>query len=234
MSPHLEFKKEDIAKTVIMPGDPLRAKYIAETFLEDAKLINRVRNILGYTGYYKGKMVSVIASGMGIPSMGIYSYELFKIYDVENIIRIGTCGAYKDLHLKDLILVENSCSNSTYRYLADNKNEKIVESSIKINNIIEDVAKNNGIIITKGNIYCSDVFYNNTKNYEEIVSKYSCLGVEMETFSLFHNAKMLNKQASCILTVSDTFINKDELSREEREKSLNIMIKLALDSALKL
>jgi purine-nucleoside phosphorylase len=234
MTPHLEFNLEDISNIVLMPGDPLRAKYIAENFLENAKQINSVRNMLGYTGYYNGKRISVISSGMGIPSMGIYSYELFKFYNVEKIIRIGTCGTYTNLNLNDVILVENSCSESSYRLVADDVEGDIISSSKNINEVIEETAKINGINIVRGNIHCSDVFYGRSTNYKNLVEKYNCLGVEMETYSLFHNADIFKKEASCILTVTDILSTNEKLSKHDREKSLNTMIKLALDSALKL
>lgn len=231
MTPHLEFNKEDISNIVLMPGDPLRAKYISDNYLENSIEINDVRNMLGYTGYYKGKKITVMGSGMGNPSMGIYSYELYKFYDVEHIIRIGTCGAYKDLKLMDVILVDNSCSESTYAKILDDYNFDIVKSSSYLNNIIEDTAKKKNINIIRGNIHCSDVFYKETTN-NEIVNKYDCVGVEMETFALFSNARLLNRNASAIITVSDSVNHDLVLSQEEREKSLNMMIILALESIL--
>ncbi|MDD4623950.1 MAG: purine-nucleoside phosphorylase [Bacilli bacterium] len=231
MTPHLEFKKEDISNIVLMPGDPLRAKYISDNYLENSIEINDVRNMLGYTGYYKGKKITVIGSGMGNPSMGIYSYELYKFYDVDYIIRIGTCGAYKDLKLMDVILVDNSCSESTYAKVLDDYNLDIVKSSDYLNKLIEEKAKENDINILRGNIHCSDVFYKETNN-TELIDKYNCLGVEMETFALFSNARLLNKNASAIITVSDSINHDLVLSQEEREKSLNMMIILALESIL--
>lgn len=233
MTPHLEFSKEDVSNIVLMPGDPLRAKHIAINYLEDYKEINDVRNMLGYTGYYKGKRVSVIGSGMGNPSMGIYSYELFKFYDVDYIIRIGTCGSYKDLNLMDVILVNNSCSESTFGKVLNNYESDIVESSNYLTNKIEETANENSINIVKGNIHCSDVFYKESINYD-FINKHNLLGVEMETFALFYNAKYLNKNASAIITVSDSINHDLNLTSEEREKSLDNMITLALNSTLKL
>lgn len=229
-TPHLEFNKEDISNIVLMTGDPLRSKFIADTYLTDVKLINDVRNMLGFTGYYKGKRITIIGSGMGIPSMGIYSYELYKFYNVDYIIRVGSCGSYnKDLNVFDLILVNNSYSESEYK-LDDNTN-KLVPSSISLTNIIEDTAKNKGIKITRGNIHTNEVFYNND-NMNDAVNNYGCLGVEMEAYSLFINALYFNKEAACILTVSDSLITKESVSIEEREKSFTRMIELALDSTL--
>lgn len=232
---HIESKKEDISSTILMPGDPKRAEYIARNFLTNAKLVNLVRGITAYTGYYKGKMITVFPSGMGNPSIGIYSYELFNFYNVENIIRIGSCGAYSEaLKLNDIILVDNSISESTYSLVqsGDKSNKKM--SSGTLNDIILNTAKENNINVIKGDIYCSDVFYEQENNYIEKRDKYNVLGVEMETFALFSNANLLKKRASCLLTVSDSFCFKDKLSSEEREKNLNKMISLALECCLKL
>jgi len=232
---HIEAQKEDIAKTVLMPGDPKRAEHIAKNYLKKAKLVNLVRGITAYTGYYKDKLITIFPSGMGNPSMGIYSYELFNFYDVDNIIRIGSCGAYdENLKLKDIILVNNSLSDSTYALVQNKYKYNKIESSTMLNSVIEKTANENNINIVKGDIYCSDVFYEQEGNYIDKKNKYKVLGVEMETFALFHNAKVLKKQASCILTVSDSFCFKGELTSEEREKNLDQMITLALDSCLKL
>jgi len=232
---HIEAKKEDIAKTVLMPGDPKRAEYIAKNFLKKAKLVNLVRGITAYTGYYKDKLVTVFPSGMGNPSIGIYSYELFKFYDVENIIRIGSCGAYSEgLKLRDLIIVNNSISESTYALVQSKYKYNKIASSGTLNTIIENTAKENGINIIKGDIYCSDVFYEEANNYIDKRNKFNVLGVEMESFALFNNASVLKKRASCLLTVSDSFCYTEKLTSEQREKSLDKMITLALESCLKL
>ena len=232
MTPHIGAKKEEIANTVIMPGDPLRAKYIAENFLEDYRLVSSIRNIYAYTGIYKGKRITVMASGMGNASMGIYSYELFKFYDVKSIIRIGTCGAYsKDLNLMDMILVEKSYSNSSFAKVQNGTVDNTIKSSTNLNNTIKSVANSLDYKMFYGTIYCSDVFYSDNNNFEELYEKYGCLGVEMESFALFHNAKVLGKQASCILTVSDSFVYDGILTPNQRQNSLNNMIKLALESA---
>ena len=194
MSTHIESNINDIAKTVLMPGDPKRCEYIAKKFLSNAKIINNVRGMTAYTGYYKSKQITVFPSGMGIPSMGIYSYELFKEYNVENIIRIGTMGSYTNLQLKDIVLVENSITNSNYgRYLCNYQNINI-NSNAELNSKIELSAQELNLKINKGNIYSSDVFYEQNNNFQEKVAKYSVLGVEMESFALLLNAKLLNKK----------------------------------------
>lgn len=231
MTPHNNAKKEDIAKTVIMPGDPLRAKFIAETFLKDYRLVNTVRNIYAYTGYYNDKLVTVMASGMGMPSMGIYSYELYKFYDVENIIRVGSCGVYTDkLNLFDVVLVDKAYSDSTYAKVQNGCESNVLSGSEILNNKIRETGKNNNIELVEGTIYSSDVFYKENDNYEELRDKYNCLGVEMESFALFHNANVLGKNAACLLTVTDHFITHEKASAEDRQKAFTDMIELALKS----
>ena len=231
MTPHIEAKAGEIAKTVIMPGDPLRAKHIVENYLEDYKLVNTVRNIYAYTGKYNGKEVTIMASGMGMPSMGIYSYELFKFYDVDKIIRVGSAGAYtKDLRLYDIVLVEGSYSESTYAKTQNGCLDSILYSSKELNRVIEDKAQELGIKINKGIVHSSDVFYQENNNFSELVEKYGCLCAEMESFALFHNAKILNKEAACLLTISDSLVTHEETTSEEREKNFNQMIELALKS----
>ena len=231
MTPHINALEGEIAKVVIMPGDPLRAKYIAENYLKNYKLVNTVRNIYAYTGYYNDKLVTVMASGMGMPSIGIYSYELYKFYNVEKIIRIGTCGVYTDkVKLFDVILVDNAYSDSSFAKVQNGYNDNIISASKELNNKIKETGKNNNIDLVEGTIYSSDVFYKENDNYEVLRDKYNCLGVEMESFALFSNAKVLNKEAACLLTVTDHFITKEKASSTDREKSLNKMIELALKS----
>lgn len=233
MTPHNEANLGDFAKTVLMPGDPMRAKFIAEKYLNDAKLINSVRGMLAYTGFYKDKKISVMSSGMGNPSMGIYSYELYKFYNVENIIRIGTCGAYLDkLNLKDLILVEKSYSTSSFATNQNGSTQNLIDSSPLLNSIIEDTANLLNFNINKEVIHCSDVFYSDVNNFEALKEQYNCAGIEMESFALFHNANVLSKNAACILSVSDSFVKPDKLSSSERQLALDNMIKLALESAI--
>ena len=234
MSVHIESNKDDIAETVLMPGDPKRCEYIARKFLANAKLINNVRGMTGYTGYYKSKKITVFPSGMGNPSMGIYSYELFKEYDVNNIIRIGTMGAYTNLNLKDIVLVTNSVTNSNYGKFLCNYPNININGSIELNSAIESTALTLNIKVNKGNIYSSDVFYEQNNDFKDKVAKYNVLGVEMESFALFTNAKLLNKKAATLLMVSDSFIYPDKLSSLEREQGLDNLITLALETSLKL
>lgn len=232
---HIESKENEIANVVLMPGDPKRSEYIAKNFLDDYKLVNDVRGMTAYTGYYKGKLVTVFPSGMGCPSMGIYSYELFKHYGVENIIRIGSTGGYSEkLKLNDVILVTGSYSESVYGQALDNNYDKLVESNKELNEIIEKVALDKNIEIVKGNIYCGDAFYEADYDYRERSRDKDVLGIEMETFALFNNARYFGKKATSLLTVSDLFFSSEKLTSEEREKNLNEMIILALESCLKL
>lgn len=233
MTPHIEAKKEEISKTVIMPGDPLRAKYIAEKFLNNYKLVNSIRGMYAYTGFYKNKQITVMAHGMGNPSIGIYSYELFKFYDVENIIRIGTVGAYSSkLNLTDLILVDKTYSETSYGKEQNNSSEKLIPSSKILNEFIQNTAKNLKYNLIFGNIHCSDAFYSDL-DYSPAL-KHNCLGVEMESYALFHNANVLGKNASCILSVSNSFVKPDELTPIERQTSLDKMILLSLESAVEI
>lgn len=236
-TPHNEANKGDIAKTVIMPGDPLRAKYIVENFFEDYKLVNSVRGMYAYTGTYKGKELTVMAHGMGIPSVGIYSYELYKFYDVENIIRIGSCGGYSpNLKLFDIILSENVFSESNYALTLNNDDCHVVSASNKLNNIIEST--NNSLV--KGNTVCSDCFDLYMSDVNKFLGRvpegFNPIAAEMEAFALFYNAKLLNKNAACLMTVVDLpLMNvKNTVTAEERQNGLNNMIKIALDSAIKI
>ncbi len=238
-TPHNEANIGDIAKTVVMPGDPLRAKYIAENFLDNYKLVNQVRGMYAYTGTYKGKEITVMAHGMGMPSVGIYTYELFKIYGVENIIRIGSCGGYKpELKLFDIILTENVFSESNYALTLNNDNCHIVSSNSDLNSIIEDTAKDSNINVVLGNTVCTDCFdvymTDVNKFLERVPNNFNPVAAEMEAFALFYNAKLLNKKASCLMSVVDSKFIKDIATPEERQTGLNTMIKLALDSAIKI
>ena len=234
MSTHIESKLEDISSVVLMPGDPKRCEYIARKFLANSKIVNNVRGMTAYTGFYKSKKITVFPSGMGCPSMGIYSYELFKEYNVDTIIRIGTMGGYTDLKLKDIVLVDNSITNSNYGKFLCNYPNININGSIELNSAIESTAATLNIKVNKGNIYSSDVFYEQNNDFKDKVAKYNVLGVEMESFALFTNAKLLNKKAATLLMVSDSFIYPDKLSSLEREQGLDNLITLALETSLKL
>ena len=235
MSVHIAAKKGEIAKTVLQPGDPLRAKYIADHFLTDVKLVSKTRNIFFFTGLYKGKEVSVGASGMGIPSIGIYSYELFTEFDVDTIIRIGTCGAYTDeLKVYDLLNVEHAASESSYAKFAWEIEEDLLSHQGTAFGLINESAKDLSLNIKSTNIHTSDIFYRKNLELPAIASKYNCSAVEMEAFALFANSQFLGKNAATILTVSDVIPTGDEISADQRETALTPMIELALETAIRM
>ncbi len=235
-TPHIESKLEDIAPVVLMPGDPLRAKYIAENYLEDAKLVNSVRNMFGYTGTYKGKKVTVFASGMGIPSIGIYSYELYKFYNVEQIIRIGTCGSFNEnIKILDVILSSGAYCKSYFDQLLDGIDIDFIQSSYELNRKIINKAKERNIELKYGKTITSDVFDLYCDDKDKFRQNYpdnEFLGVEMEAFGLFYIAKKLGKEASCLMTVVDSLYDKRNLTSEERQTSLDNMIEMALESII--
>ncbi len=236
MTVHIESKKKDIAEVVLMPGDPLRAKYIAEKFLTDYKLVNKVRNMFGYTGYYKDKRITVFASGMGVPSIGIYSYELFKFYDVKKIIRIGTSGSFnKDIKVLDVILSEGAYCKSYFDQLLDGVDLDYIESSHDLNENIKKEAALKNIPLKIGKTITSDVFDLYSNSLEEFKKNFpndNYLAVEMEAFGLFYIAHKFKREVACLMTVVDSFYDKKSLTSEEREKSLDQMITLALDAAI--
>ena len=231
--------KEDIAKLVLMPGDPLRAKYIAEKFLENARMVTSVRNMLGFTGTYKGKKITVMGSGMGMPSMSIYAFELIYYFNVKRIIRIGTCGAVSPkAQVGEVLLSDKVYSESNFAYTYNDYKEHVVTSSKKLNEIIKDTAKELGMInkIHEGMLTTMDVFgpyidYDRVLN--RIPKEYEILGEEMEAFALIHIANTMNIEATAMATVSDSKYSDIVLSIEDRQKSLNDMIKLALESIIK-
>lgn len=232
---HIEAEKEDIAKKVLMPGDPNRVKYIAEKYLTDAKLVNRLRGELAYTGYYKGVRVTIFSSGMGIPSMGIYSHELFDYYDVDTIIRIGTAGSYlEDLKLYDLLLADSAFSKTYFDEEAgrEGDNEEVINSSQELNGVITNTARIRGIPITQGRVHTSLAFYTGESNISKYVDL-GCKAVEMETYALLYNAKKFYKKATSILTISDNLVTHDVIDPMEREQKLDQMIVLALESIIK-
>lgn len=239
MTAHNEAKKEDIAKIVIMPGDPLRAKYIAENFLENYRLVNTIRNIYAYTGEYKGKRITIMASGMGMPSMGIYAYELYKFYDVNTIIRIGSCGTFdKDIKLFDTILVDQSYTEGNFALAMNSETCHLVDGSEEILNIINKTSNETNIPVVKGTILCNEFFDPYMDDIQKLFDRFpknlKIIGSEMESFALFYIAKSLNKKAGCLLTVVDSMFEKRVVTADERQNSLNNMITLALESSLKI
>lgn len=234
-TPHIESEINEIASIVLMPGDPNRAKYIADNYLENVKVVNKVRGMSAYTGEYKGKKITIFPSGMGIPSMGIYSYELFNFYNVDKIIRIGTIGAYNaNLKLGDIVIANRAYSDSSFAKVQSDYKKNYLDSSKDINELVIETAKEMNISIFDGNIFTSDVFYEKEGAWLQKRKQFNVLGVEMETFGLLQTSKKLNKKATAIFTVSDSFCFDAKLSSEEREKNLNNMIKIALETSLKL
>lgn len=240
-TPHINAKNGDFAKTVLMPGDPLRAKFIAENFLENAILVNNVRGIQGYTGTYKGVPISVMASGMGMPSIGIYSYELFSFFGVENIIRVGSAGALKEnIKVRDIVIGMGACTNSSYvdQYSLPGVFAPI--ASYKILKTCVDVAENMGCCFHVGNLLSSDTFYSDLstlpKEFDPNIlwAKMGVMAVEMEAAALYMNAARLNKNALAICTISDHIITGEATTSEERQSTFTEMMKLALETAIKL
>ena len=230
-TPHITAKEGDFAKTVLMPGDPLRSKFIAENFLEHATLVNNVRGVQGYTGYYKGKRVSVMASGMGQPAIGIYSYELFNFYGVESIIRVGSCGSFDpDLHIRDIIIAMGACTNGNYamQYRLPGTFCPIADFSLVRR--AADECEKLGLNYKVGNIFSSDTFYDDANSGLEW-AKMGVLGVEMESAALYCNAARAKKKALCICTVSDSLVAPEITTAEERQNSFTSMMKVALEIA---
>ncbi len=232
-TPHIKATPDDIAKTVLMPGDPLRSKFVAETFLENAVLFNNVRGIQGYTGTYKGKRVSVMASGMGMPSIGIYSYELFSFFGVENIIRIGSAGSMQEnVKVRDIIFGMGACTNSSYaeQYglggtFAPTADFELLRKSVEI-------AEELGLSYHVGSLFSSDCFYNDDSTVTEKWQKMGVLAVEMEAAALYMNAARLGKKALAICTISDSLVTGEALDSDARQTSFRDMMKVALEVAI--
>ncbi len=230
-TPHILANHGDIAKTVLMPGDPNRSKFIAENFLTDAKLFNNVRGVQGYTGYYNGKRVSVMASGMGQPSIGIYSHELFNFFDVENVIRVGSCGSFDpDLNLLDIILAMGACTNGNYAMQYRLPGTFCPIADFGLLRDAADACEAKGVNYKIGNIFSSDTFYDDANSGMEW-AKMGVLGVEMESAALYCNAARAGKKALCICSVSDSFVKEGILTPEERETGFTNMIEIALTIA---
>lgn len=235
MSIHINAKVGEIASTVLMPGDPLRAQFIANNYLKDVTKVSQTRNALYFTGTYKNTRITVGASGMGCPSIGIYSYELYTEFDVKTIIRIGTCGSYTtQLRFYDLINVQAAASESTFAKHAWGYEEELQICQGSVFDSINQVAASSNIPLKTGNIHSSDVFYSKTEGTPALALKYNCDAVEMESFALFANARHLNKNAACLLTVTDIIPTHERLSATEREQALLPMMNLALDTACSL
>ena len=228
-TPHINANKEDFAKTVLMPGDPLRAKFIAETFLTEPRLVNNVRGVQGYTGTWKGVPVTVMASGMGIPSIGIYTWELFNFYGVERIIRIGTCGSYKaDVKLGSLVIAEGACTDSNYGKERGIPGHFSAIADFGLLRKAVEEAEKQGLDYEVGNVMTSDIFYNASPNQGQWPAL-GVLAVEMEAYALYFNAAVSGKKALAILTVSDNTITHEELDAKSRALGMDKMIKLALE-----
>lgn len=233
-TPHIAAEPGDFAKTVLMPGDPLRAQFIAETFLKDVRQVTAVRGMLGFTGTYEGRPISVMGSGMGMPSIGIYSYELFKFYDVDNIIRIGSAGSYTEkAKLFDVVLATGAVSESSYAKTQSGFEGHITFPSQELNNKLRASAAEQGIPLIEGNIHSADVFYRQPSDekptyWEKLRDQQGCVCVEMESFALFANAQVLGKHAACLLTISDSFVSPEVTTAEQRQKSFTDMMKVAL------
>lgn len=230
-TPHNKAKVGEIAKVVLMPGDPLRAKFIAEKYLDNVVQFNEVRNMFGYTGDYKGKRISVMGSGMGMPSIGIYSWELYKFYGVDAIIRIGSAGAFREeAQLYDVVCASSSSSQSTYAKMQNGFEGDTIYPDEALNNTLIQSAKKLDIKMHVAPIRCGDVFYREGENNDD-AQKY--LAAEMESFALFHNAKVLNKKAACLVTISDAMYDRTlETTAEERQNAFTNMMEIALDTAL--
>lgn len=238
-TPHIAANKGDFADTVLMPGDPLRSRLIAESFLSDARLVNDVRGVQGYTGLYKGKKISVMASGMGMPSMGIYSYELFNFFGVENIIRVGSAGSYNtDVKLRDIVLAQAACTDSNFvkQFGLPGDFSPIADFGLLTKAVAK--AESLGLTCHVGNILSSDRFYGDSEGLPDwkqpvaLWAKMGVLAVEMEAAALYMNAARAGKRALCICTVSDSLITGEATTAEERQNSFTDMIRLALETAV--
>jgi len=233
-TPHNEATPEDFAKTVLMPGDPRRAEFIAKTYLTDAKLVNNVRGISGYTGTYKGERVSVMASGMGMPSMGIYSYELFNFYGVENIMRIGSAGSLRmDVKVRDIVLGMGACTNSAYASQYNLPGTFAPTASYPLLKKCADIAEEMGVSYHVGNVVSSDTFYCDDDTVNDRWAKMGVMAVEMEAAALYMNAARCGKNALVICTISDHILTGEATTAEERQNSFTEMMELALETAIR-
>ena len=229
---HNNAKANDFAKTVLMPGDPLRAKYIAETYLENPRQVTAVRNMFGYTGTYKGKEISIMGGGMGMPSIGIYSYELFNFYDVDQIIRIGSAGALQDhMKLMDVVIGMGACTDSNYAYQYGLPGTFAPIADYELMNKAIETAKRQGTNVVVGNVLSSDVFYNADPTVNDRWRSMGVLAVEMEAAALYMNAAKAKKKALCMLTISDHIYTGEALCAEDRQLGFGKMMEIALELA---
>ena len=235
MSVHIGAKQGEIADKILLPGDPLRAKFIAETFLEDAKLYNEVRGMYGYTGTYKGERISVQGTGMGVPSISIYVNELIQSYDVKKLIRVGTCGAIqKDVKVRDVILAQGATTDSKMNQLIFKGIDYAPIADFDLLKNAYDAGLDKGLNLRVGNVFTSDTFYrDNAKEVNELLAKYQVLAIEMETTALYTLAAKYGRQALSVLTVSDHIVTGEETSAEERQTTFNEMMEIALDAVIK-
>jgi len=233
MSIHIAAKENEIAETILLPGDPLRAKYIAETFLEDAKCYNEVRNMFGYTGTYKGKRISVQGTGMGVPSISIYITELMQSYGVQNLIRVGTCGAIqKDVKVRDVIIAMSASTDSQINKLTFGGIDYAPTANFDLLKKAYDASVEKGLSVKVGNVFTADLFYSETAEHEKW-AKYGILALEMETAALYTLAAKFGRKALSVLTVSDHILTGEETTAEERQLTFNDMIEVALEAAIK-
>ena len=231
-TPHIAAKEGEIAPSILLPGDPLRAKYIAETYLENPRQVNAVRNMFGYTGTYKGKEISVMGGGMGMPSIGIYSYELFNFYDVDQVIRIGSAGAFQDnIKLMDVVIGMGACTDSNYAYQYGLPGTFAPIADYELLNRAVETAKRQGTNVVVGNVLSSDVFYNAMSNVNDLWRDMGVLAVEMEAAALYMNAAKAGKKALCMLTISDHLYTGESLSAEDRQLGFGKMMEIALELA---
>jgi len=234
-TPHIGARPEDFASTVLMPGDPLRSKFIAETYLEGARLINNVRGIFGYTGNYNGQRVSVMASGMGMPSMGIYSYELYNIFGVKNIIRIGSAGSInKDVKMRDIVIGMGACTNSSYgsQFCLNGTFAPIADFGLV--KLASEICESSGVNYHVGNLLSSDTFYSDDKNSNDAWAKLGVMAIEMEAAALYMNAARCGKKALAVCTISDSIVTGEATTSDERQNSFLQMIEMSLEMASRL
>ena len=233
-TPHISAEKGAFAPTVLMPGDPLRSKFIAENYLENAQLVNNVRGVQGYTGTYHGVPVSVMASGMGIPSIGIYSYELYNFYGVENILRVGSAGAMSEkLHVRDIVLGQGACTNSNYACQFGVQGTFAPIADFTLLRTAADIAEERKLPYAVGNLFSADIFYNDDPNVTPNWQKLGALAVEMEAAGLYMNAARLGKRALAICTISDHLLTGEATTAEERQTTFRDMMELALEVAVR-